>query len=92
MATRREQIIYYLEQGGRTPKEIAGLMRMGIRDTLDDLEHVRKSVGKRFKIEAASCSRCDFTFRSRGKLSTPSRCPDCRNERISGPWLSIERE
>lgn len=92
MATQREQMMAHLENAERTPRELSGLMRMSMRDTLDHLEHVKKSAGKRMKIRPARCKRCGFTFSKRSKLSTPSRCPDCRNERILGPWLQVTPE
>ncbi len=90
MATRREQLITYLTETRRTPKELAALMRMRVADVLDDLEHVRQSAGAKFQMEPAECSACDYVFEARGRLSTPSKCPSCRAQRVLGPWLFIE--
>lgn len=90
MPTKREEIASYLEAAERTPKELAAIMKMTLRDTLDNLEHVRRSVGRKFVVRQAKCTKCDFEFDSRRKLSTPSRCPECKSERIVGPWLSIK--
>lgn len=92
MPTRRERIIELLELGKYTPKDLARLLEIKVVDVLDDLEHVRKSLGKRLDIVPAFCSACDYTFDNRKRLNTPSRCPECRAERVSGPWLTIEPE
>lgn len=90
MATRREELTAYLRSGERTAKDLASMQKTRMRDVLDDLEHVRRSAGRDFVLRPAQCSRCDFIFGSRPKMSTPSRCPECRSERICGPWLSIK--
>ncbi len=90
MGTRREQMIAHLEAAPRTASELSGLMRMRIKDAIDDLEHIRRSVGKALSIEPARCVGCDFVFRA-GRISTPSRCPECRGEHIVGPYLSVKR-
>ena len=88
MATRRQIIIDLLAEGSQTAKQLAAAMEMKVNDLLDDLEHIRKS-RKDLKIEPARCEKCGFGFGGRHKLSTPSRCPDCRSERVAGPWLSL---
>lgn len=90
MATRREELTGYLLDCERTVKELAALMRATVRDTVQDLEHVRKSTGRRFVARAAECTQCGFVFKGRDKMTSPSRCPECRSERTVGPWLSIK--
>jgi transcriptional regulator len=92
MPTRRERIIELLELGKYTPKDLARLLEVKVVEVLDDLEHVRKSIGKKLEIVSAFCSACEYTFEDRKRLNTPSRCPKCRAERVSGPWLTIEPE
>lgn len=90
MGTRREQMIQHLEAAPRSASELAGLMKMRVKDVVDDLEHVRRSLGKSLSIESARCVGCDFVFRQ-GRISAPSRCPRCRGEHIIGPYLSVTR-
>lgn len=90
MPTRRERLQELLSIGRYTPKDLARLTGAKVVDVIDDLEHLRKSIGKTLKITPAFCESCDFTFSERSRLSTPSRCPKCRSERIAGPWLSID--
>lgn len=87
--TRREQIVTFLKRRDATVKDVAGQFGLRMSDAVDDLEHVRKSNRDAFEIEWARCSKCEFSFEKRDKLTTPSRCPECKSERIEGPWVSI---
>lgn len=91
MGTRREQIAQFLQDNPLTAKELAALMKMKIADAVADLEHVRRSKGQSFKITPAFCVSCDYRFAKRDKLTTPTRCPQCKDERTEGPWISIQR-
>lgn len=92
MPTRREQMIQYLEGSEYTVKDLAALIRSNTRDTIDDLNHIKRSVGKRLNIRSAECTSCHFKFTKRERVNTPSRCPQCRSERVVGPWLSVTPE
>jgi predicted Zn-ribbon and HTH transcriptional regulator len=92
MTTRREQLVQHLTGGEHTPRDLATLMRLPIRDLLDDLEHVRRSYLGSFTIKPAVCRSCGFIFAQRSKMGTPSRCPTCKSERIAGPWLRIHAD
>lgn len=87
--TRRAQLVELLQLGERTPHMLAVDMEMKVKDVLEDLAHVRKSLGPRLLVKPAECAACGFVFRKRDRLGTPSRCPQCRSERIDGPWLSV---
>lgn len=89
--TRREKITHYLQLRTATARDVATEFGLRVKDAVDELEHVRKSAGPNFKIEAARCRKCEFEFDSRERLGSPSRCPDCKHERIDGPWFWIER-
>jgi predicted Zn-ribbon and HTH transcriptional regulator len=91
MSTRREEIAQFLRRRPGTVKDVAA--QFGLRHSLalDDVEHVRMSNRENFVIEPARCRHCGFEFTDRERLSTPSRCPKCRAERIDGPWFHIEQ-
>ena len=60
----------------------------------EDLRHVEKSLrrgSERLRIDPAGCRACGFVFRERVSkhLHAPSRCPQCRSERISEPRFRI---
>lgn len=88
--TTREELASFLESAPYSAKQLAVLLRMKISDTIHHLEHIQRSYGKAFVIDPAYCNACEFTFNKRSKLSCPSKCPECRNQRVDGPWLSIE--
>ena len=41
------------------------------------------------EVEPAQCLSCGFTFEERGRFRRPSRCPQCRSERLQPPrfWV-----
>ena len=71
--------------------ELAERLGVRVRDVVDDLEHIRRSLGDReLLVEPAVCLKCNYTFDDRRRLTRPSRCPSCRKERITWPVLRIE--
>lgn len=89
--TRRQELIQHLEAAPATVRDLAELMKLPVRDVVDDLEHIARSLGDRqLKVEPAVCLKCNFEFEDRRRYTRPSRCPSCRAERISWPALRIE--
>lgn len=90
MSTRREEIAQFLRRRPATVKDVAA--QFAIRHSLarDDLRHVRESNRDAFIIEPARCRNCGFEYSDRDRLTTPSRCPECKSERIDGPWFEID--
>jgi predicted Zn-ribbon and HTH transcriptional regulator len=90
MPTLRKEIAEALERNPLDLREISQLFRIREREVLEHLPHIAKSVHpKKFSIEPAQCKRCDFIFKKRDRLSTPSRCPICKSESISPPRYQI---
>ncbi len=93
-ATRRQLLLDLLAMG---PWEVEALRReLQVAGSLleDDLRHLDKSLraaGRRLVVEGASCPACGFSFAARQgeRYRRPSRCPRCKNERLSEPRLSI---
>ncbi len=72
-----------LKQGELPLQELATLLRADVRDVIEDLEHIRRSVRpQRLVLVPASCRNCGFVFKERSRAKTPSKCPRCRQERI----------
>ncbi len=89
--TRRQELIAHLEVGPITVRDLAELMTLRVRDVVDDLEHVVRSLGPRqLQVEPATCLHCDYAFDDRRRFTRPSRCPHCRSERITWPELRVE--
>lgn len=90
--TRRARLIQLLSLGRYTPKDLAKTVGTKVVELIEDLEHIQKSVGKALEISPAVCDRCEYTFEDRKRLSNPSRCPECKAERVMGPWLHIDED
>ena len=81
--TVRQQI-YELLRGKRvTAKEISQAVSIREKEVVGHLLHIAKSHKGEFHVEHPLCLGCGFTFKKRERLSTPGRCPVCKEERIS---------
>jgi len=80
----RRQLLERLRRGPATLGELS--WELGFRDAevAEHLTHARRSLGpgERLAETPAGCLGCGFSFRKRDRLTTPSRCPLCRSERI----------
>ena len=92
MKTRRQELTEALKHEYHTAQSLAKTVGVPIHVLLTDLEHVQKSLGKSLILFDAECETCTFKFKGRTKLTTPSRCPKCKKEWISGPILHVEME
>ena len=89
MPTLRQQMAERLRAAPQTPRDLAEAFGLKVRDVVGHLEHLRRSFGREFEVQAAECKGCDFVFEARTKLSVPSRCPRCRGQRIRAPLTRI---
>ena len=86
--TRRQELIDLLKGSCYSIKELAKAFRKPMNVIVDDLKHIGHK--HKLTIFPAECNRCGFVFEDRKKLHKPSRCPKCKNERISDPGVMIE--
>jgi transcriptional regulator len=90
MLTLRKTIAEALENEPLDVREISQRFHLREKEVLDHLQHIARSAhGKRLIVEPAACGKCGFSFKKRERLSTPSRCPVCRNEQILSPRFQI---
>jgi transcriptional regulator len=76
----------------KTLKELSAELSASERDIGVALEKLERSLQRgewRFEVEAARCIACEFVFQDRARLSKPSRCPECRSERIAPPRFRV---
>jgi predicted Zn-ribbon and HTH transcriptional regulator len=93
-ATTRQRLADALRSG---PHDAAGLSAaVGVPESAvyRHLEHVARSVraasgDERFLVAPPACRGCSFDGFD-DPLNDPSRCPECRSERISPPTFVIE--
>jgi predicted Zn-ribbon and HTH transcriptional regulator len=87
--TIRQQIMELITDRPRSCRELAAVIRIPEREVEDHLAHIARTTARdrqfRFMLEPAACGHCGFIFRTRTRLTRPSRCPSCRSEDISAP-------
>lgn len=73
-------------------RQLSSLVGISEKVVPTHLEHLRKSAGgagERFELEPAVCSKCDYVFDDRERLTKPSRCPSCKGQRVEPPRFRI---
>jgi predicted Zn-ribbon and HTH transcriptional regulator len=76
----------------KTAKELSRELSIGEKEVAAALEKLGRSLEHgplQLRIEPARCLACGFEFRERSRVSRPSRCPQCRAERIAPARFSI---
>ncbi len=71
-------------------------LQVTVKQLEDDLRHVERSLRRgpqRLRVSEPCCIACGFEFRGRApkRFATPSRCPQCRSERLVPARLRIAR-
>lgn len=64
------------------------------KEVYGHLEHIRISIhasGAFLEITPAECRGCGFVFAKRDRLTSPGKCPVCRNEAIFEPLFAIRQ-
>jgi predicted Zn-ribbon and HTH transcriptional regulator len=69
--------------------EVVGIREREVAAHLASIERSAKHQSERLVVEPARCEPCGFVFQSREKLTTPSRCPKCKSERIHPPRFRL---
>ena len=89
--TRRKDIIELLSKQAMTVRELSEWFHADAKDILIDLENIAQTVkpGK-LVMEPSNCKSCGFIFKKREKHKRPSRCPECKAEKITEPVFSVE--
>lgn len=93
-STVRERIAQALREAELTAHEIsqrASVLERDVAEHLRHLEHSLVHAGERLAMSAPLCLKCGFAFKDRERHSRPSRCPQCKSERISPPSFRIVR-
>jgi predicted Zn-ribbon and HTH transcriptional regulator len=77
----------------RSVKELSQQLSLSERDVASALEKLGRSLERgpaSLSREAPRCLACGFEFSERTRIARPSRCPECRSERIQPPRFWIE--
>jgi predicted Zn-ribbon and HTH transcriptional regulator len=90
----RQRIIGLIIATRLSSYQLAQMLGVPERQVEDHLTHVVETIAhdktRRFILNPARCQDCDFVFRNRSRLTSPSRCPHCRRETIAAPRYGID--
>ncbi|WP_459878306.1 transcriptional regulator [Halorubrum gandharaense] len=88
--TTRQRIADRLREEPSTASALAEALSLPTPVVYDHLEHVSKSVGgdEEFLVAPPECRECGFDGFD-DPVNYPSRCPECKSERIEEPAFVI---
>lgn len=89
--TTRQQIRRLLEAAPRNAKELAVELETEPATVLEHIEHIAQSLENadvELLVAPPTCRECGFDGFD-DPVNHPSRCPECRNERIDPPTFTI---
>jgi predicted Zn-ribbon and HTH transcriptional regulator len=92
MPTLREKMIILLEENPLDARALSSILSLREKEVYPHLEHVRRSLktrGKHLSITPYQCRLCGFEFKSRGKLTPPGRCPQCKQGSIEPAVFAV---
>jgi transcriptional regulator len=90
--TVRQRIAELLRSAELTAQEIskqAAIAEREVPEHLRHLEHTLRQAGERLRVLSPHCVKCGFVFATREKHARPSRCPECKSERVSKARFSV---
>lgn len=85
--TRRKEIVELLKQRPYTIRELTILYCVETKEIEEDLKHIAYSI--KVKRTHSLCEFCGFVFKEREKFKGPSKCPKCKNMKITEPMFSV---
>jgi predicted Zn-ribbon and HTH transcriptional regulator len=91
-ATTRQRIVDALREAPATPRELSKRLGVPTSVVYDHAQHVAKSLeneDEQLLVAPPECKECGFSGFD-DPLAAPSRCPECKCERITEPQLVVE--
>ena len=91
METTRQRIAELLREGPATASDLGASLSLPTPVVYDHLDHVSRSVDGddgEFLVAPPACRDCGFDAFD-DPLNEPSRCPECKSERIEEPAFVI---
>ena len=69
---------------------LAKFFGVPLKTVEEDVGHIEKSASSEYKllVNPPECEACGFVFR-KDKKKRPSRCPQCKSERITEPTVRL---
>ncbi|AEN05073.1 transcriptional regulator [Halolamina sp.] len=91
-STTRQRIIEALREEPATPRQLSTSVGVPTSTVYEHVRHVAQSLenaDEQFLVAPPACRACGFDGFD-DPLNYPSRCPECRSERIAEPQFVIE--
>ncbi|WP_049982385.1 transcriptional regulator [Halorubrum sp. BV1] len=91
--TTRQRIAEALREGASTASDLGASLSLPTPVVYDHLDHVSRSVAEsdgteQFLVAPPECRACGFDGFD-DPVNEPSRCPECKSERIAEPQFVI---
>jgi hypothetical protein len=93
-STTRQRIADALREGPATPRALSESLGVPTSTVYEHVRHVAQSLdnaAEQFLVAPPECLACGFDGFD-DPLNYPSRCPECKSERIAEPRFVIEQE
>jgi len=90
--TTRQRVADALRSDPATPSELADRFDLAPASAVEAVRHVARSLrptDDELLVRPPTCLDCGFD-RFDDPANCPSRCPDCRSERVAEPSFTIE--
>jgi predicted Zn-ribbon and HTH transcriptional regulator len=91
--TLRRALADALERGPLTARELSERVGLPEREVAGHLAHLERSLkhaGRTLTVLPARCVACGFVFSKRERKARPSRCPECKSERLEPPRFGVQ--
>ena len=91
-STTRQRITEALREEPTTPRQLSASVGVPTRTVYEHVRHIAQSLDhadEQFLVAPPACRECGFDDFD-DPLNYPSRCPECRSERIAEPQFVIE--
>ncbi len=93
MPTIRQQLIFLLEQGEMSARDISQELKIQEKEVYEHLVHIKRTLKSRKKtlhVDPFYCLICDYVFKDRQRMTKPGRCPKCKKSHIQGAMYRID--
>lgn len=92
--TIRSALRQVLRDGALTARELSARVGISEKEVAGHLAHLARSLrqrGERLQVDPTRCLACGFVFKDRARLDKPSRCPECKSQRLAPSRFMIVR-
>lgn len=90
--TARARLRDVLAPEPQSARELSQRASLSDKEVIEHLKHLAQSLaaeGQKLGILPARCKRCGFHFEAELARARPSRCPQCKSERIEAARFSL---